>query len=100
MANWCKNVIKPKPKKVNTLKQMCTWCYEKGWSILNFICWLGASIGMISYARTLDTDSQSGLVHIMCIFGLISVQISSKTNYWKYAPYIIAIIIIKAMSWA
>ncbi len=100
MANWCKNVIKPKPKKVGTLKQLCMWCYEKRWSILNFICWLGASVGLVLYARTLDADSQSGLVHLMCIFGLISVPSSGSNNYWKYVPYIIAIIVIKAMSWA
>lgn len=53
---------------------------------------------MVYYARTLDADSQSGLVHIMCMFGFMSVQISDKTNYSKYIPYIIAIIMIKAMA--
>ena len=99
MSNWCKNIVRPKSKKIDTLKQMCTWCYEKRWGILNFMCWLGTSIGMVYYARTLDADSQSGLVHIMCMFGFMSVQISDKTNYSKYIPYIIAIIMIKAMAW-
>lgn len=100
MSNWCKNMVKPKPKKVGALKQMCTWCYEKRWHILNFICWLGASIGTVSYARTLNAEAQSKLVYLMCMFGLMSVQISGKEGHLKYVPYIIAIIIIKAMAWS
>ena len=98
MSNWCKNIVKSKPKKVSTLKQMSTWCYKNKLVVLNFICWIGLSIASVLYARTLDAKSQSGLAHAMCILGLMSVQILNKTNYLKYIPYIIAIIIIKSMT--
>lgn len=98
MSNWCKNIVRPKPKKVGILKQMGTWCYENKWIILDFICWLGLSIISVAYARTLDAKSRSGLLHAMCILGLVSVQVSNKSNYWKYAIYITAIIIIRLMT--
>lgn len=98
MSNWCKNIVRPKPKKVGILKQMGTWCYENKWTILDFICWLGLSIISVVYARTLDAKSRSGLVHAMCILGLMSVQTSNKANYWKYVLYIITIIIIRVMA--
>ena len=93
-------MVKPKPKKIGALKQMYTWCCEKRWRILNFICWFGLSIGAISYARTLNAEAQSKLVYLMCMFGLMSVQISGKEGHLKYVPYITAIIIIKAMAWS
>ena len=100
MANWCRNIVKEKPKKDKLYVTLINYLYANKLSYIEFLISCLISVASFLYAQQLDADLRSKLVKFMCLIGFLSVQVSSKTKireYYVYVPVIVAIILIKLM---